>query len=244
MKGKLITVVTNVVLVAVLAAVSLVGFLGGNAVTVSNENTNLYYKAENGSGVSLMFNVYEHTENVLEILDILDEYGAKSTFFIGGSWADDNVDCVREIFNRGHELASHGYFHKDHSRMSLDENLEEIRPSVKLLNMICNSEITLFAPPSGAFCEATLNACLSMDLRVIMWSRDTIDWRDKDVNLIYSRATKNLANGEFVLMHPTDCTVVALPKILSYIRDGGLTAVTVSQDLVEKWYTAINLSTD
>ncbi len=233
MKGKLITVVTNVVLVAVLAAVSLVGFLGGNAVTVSNENTNLYYKAENGSGVSLMFNVYEHTENVLEILDILDEYGAKSTFFIGGSWADDNVDCVREIFNRGHELASHGYFHKDHSRMSLDENLEEIRPSVKLLNMICNSEITLFAPPSGAFCEATLNACLSMDLRVIMWSRDTIDWRDKDVNLIYSRATKNLANGEFVLMHPTDCTVVALPKILSYIRDGGLTAVTVSQNLGE-----------
>lgn len=233
LKGKLIAVVTNAVIVAVVAVVSLIGFLGGNAVTVSNENTNLYYKAENGSGVSLMFNVYEHTENVLEILDILDEYGAKSTFFIGGSWADDNVDCVREIFKRGHELASHGYFHKDHSRMTVDENLEEIRPSVKLLNMICNTNVTLFAPPSGAFCEATLNACVSMDLRVIMWSRDTIDWRDKDVNLIYSRATQNLEKGEFVLMHPTDCTVKALPKILSYIRDGGLTAVTVSQNLGE-----------
>ena len=117
--------------------------------------------------------------------------------------------------------------------MNEDANLEEIRPSVKLLNMICGTEITLFAPPSGAFCEATLNACASLDLSVIMWSRDTIDWRDKDADLIYTRATKNLKNGEFVLMHPTDCTVTALPKILSYIRDGGLTAVTVSHNLGE-----------
>lgn len=233
MKSKLITVITNVFLVAVVAAVSLVGYFGGNAVAVSKENSNLFYKAEDGSGVSLMFNVYEHIENVYKILDVLDEYGAKSTFFIGGSWADDNVDCVREIYKRGHEIASHGYFHKDHSRMSVDANLEEIRPSVKLLNMICGTEVKLFAPPSGAFCEATVNACISMDLRVIMWSRDTIDWRDKDVNLIYSRATKNLVKGEFVLMHPTDCTVEALPKILSYIRDNGLTAVTVSQNLGE-----------
>ena len=233
MKGKLISVITNLFLVAVVVTVSLVGFFGGSAVTVSKDNDNLFYSAENGEGVSLMFNVYEHKDNVLKILDVLDQYGAKSTFFIGGSWADDNVDCVREIFNRGHEIASHGYFHKDHSRMNLNENLEEIRPSVKLLNMICNTNITLFAPPSGAFCEATLNACTSLDLRVIMWSRDTIDWRDKDVNLIFKRATENLKSGEFVLMHPTDCTVTALPKILSYIRDNGMNAVTVSQNLGE-----------
>ena len=180
-----------------------------------------------------MFNVYEHTENVLKILDILDEYESKSTFFIGGSWADDNVDCVREIYGRGHEIASHGYFHKDHSRMTVEKNLEEIRPSVKLLNMICNYNVTLFAPPSGAFCEATLNACISLGLKVIMWSRDTIDWRDKDAGVIYSRATENLEKGEFILMHPTDCTVTALPKILTYIRDNGLSAVTVSQNLGE-----------
>ena len=66
-----------------------------------------------------------------------------------------------------------------------------------------------------------------------MWSRDTIDWRDHDENLIITRATKNLKKGEFVLMHPTDCTVTALPKILTYIRDNGLTAVTVSQNLGE-----------
>ena len=233
MKSKIVSVVTNSLLLLIVLAVSLIGFFGGNAVAVSKDSSNLYYSAENGDGVSLMFNVYEHTDNVLKILDALDEYGAKSTFFIGGSWADDNVDCVREIYKRGHEIASHGYFHKDHSRLSYDGNLEEIRPSVKLLNMICNIKISLFAPPSGAFNENTTNACNSLGLKVIMWSRDTIDWRDHDENLIVTRATKNLKNGEFVLMHPTDCTVTALQKILTYIRDNGLSAVTVSQNLGE-----------
>lgn len=233
MKGKLIAVITNAVLIVIVLAVSMVGFFGGSAIAVSNESSNLYYKAENGSGVSLMFNVYEHTDNVLAILDILDEYDAKATFFIGGSWADDNVDCVREIFSRGQEIASHGYFHKDHSRLTYDGNLEEIRPSVKLLNMICNTEISLFAPPSGAFGDAMIKACSYLNLKVIMWSRDTIDWRDKDADLIYTRATQNLEKGEFVLMHPTDCTVQALPDILTYIRDNGLTAVTVSLNLGE-----------
>ena len=180
-----------------------------------------------------MFNVYQNTSNVYKILDILDEYSAKATFFLGGSWADDNVDCTREIAARGHEIGSHGYFHKDQSVMNYRQNLEEISPSVKLLNAVLGDEIKLFAPPSGAFCDATLSAASSLGLKTIMWSRDTIDWRDSDVNLIYSRATNNISSGEFVLMHPMDVTVAALPDILSYIISNGLALVTVSENLGE-----------
>ncbi|MBD5632656.1 MAG: polysaccharide deacetylase family protein [Clostridia bacterium] len=218
----------------IVLAISLVGYYSGNAAAVSYKNTNLYYNGrEDSQEVSLTFNVYESSENVTKIMDILDEYEVKATFFIGGSWADDNVDCVREIYNRGHELGSHGYFHKDHSKMSYEANLEEIRPSVKLLEMICGKKISLFAPPSGAFCEDTLSACAYLDMKVIMWSRDTIDWRDKDVSLIIKRATQNLKAGEFILMHPKDVTVQALPEILSYIRENGLKTATISQNLGE-----------
>ncbi len=234
MKSKLFTCLTNFVLILVVTAVSLVGFFSGNAAAVIYESENLYYGGkEEHSQVGLTFNVYEATNNVLKILDILDEYEAKATFFIGGSWADDNVDCVREIFNRGHELASHGYFHKDHSKMTHDANLEEIRPSIKLLEMICGRKVTLFAPPSGAFGNGTLTACEALELKVIMWSRDTIDWRDKDVNTVVKRATENLKAGEFILMHPKDWTVEALPEILKYIRNGGLKTATISECLGE-----------
>lgn len=233
MKNKIISVIVNIALCAIIASISIVGFVGGEAAEVTSDGENLYYKSEAGKGVSLMFNVYQNTQNVEAIMDILDEYSAKATFFLGGCWADDNIDCVRQIAERGHEVASHGYFHKDHSKMTYEQNLAEIRPSVKLVNAILGKEITLFAPPSGAFNDSTVTAAASLGLKTIMWSRDTIDWRDGDVALITSRATKNLQTGEFVLMHPMDVTVKALPQILGYIRENGLTAVTVSYNLGE-----------
>jgi len=234
LKSKLISVIVNVVLCAIVTITCIVGFVGGNATAVSSDGENIYYKVkENPKGVSLMFNVYQNTDNVYDILDILDENDAKATFFLGGSWADDNVDCVREIAKRGHEVGSHGYFHKSHDKMNYEQNLAEIRTSVKLLNAILGYEISLFAPPSGAFNDNTINASASLGLKTIMWSRDTIDWRDNDKSLCYSRATKNLENGEFILMHPMDVTKKTLPDILKYVRESGLKAVTVSYNIGE-----------
>ncbi len=232
MKGKIATILTNVSIMAVILAVSLVGYFSGSPATATYESENLYYGGT-GDGVSLTFNVYESSDNVIKILDILDEYEAKATFFIGGCWADDNVDCVREIFARGHEIGSHGYFHKDHSAMSFAANVEEIRPSKRLLEMICLKEVKLFAPPSGAFNENTLTACENLGMRVIMWSRDTVDWRNTDTNVVYRLATKDLKAGEFILMHPKDVTVKTLPNILKYMADNGLKAVTVGENLGE-----------
>lgn len=234
MKNRILSISINLTLAAIVLAVGLVGFLGGATAADAFESEILYYGgSENSKGISLTFNVYEGSEIVNQILDILDDYGAKATFFIGGSWADDNIDSVREIYSRGHEIGSHGYFHKDHSKMSKEANIEEIRPSVKLLEMICGHTVTLFAPPSGAFAESTINACAELNLKVIMWSRDTIDWRDKDVATLVDRATKDLKAGEIILMHPKAQTVKALPEILNYIREHGLTAVTVSQNIGE-----------
>ncbi len=233
MKNNLISVIVNIALCAIVASVCAVGFVGGNAEEVTTDGEYVYYRSDKPKGVSLMFNVYENTDNVYRIMDVLDEYSAKATFFLGGCWADDNIDCVRDIAKRGHEVGTHGYFHKDHSKMTYEQNLSEIRPSVKLLNAVLGSEIALFAPPSGAFNDAAVTAAHSLDLRTIMWSRDTIDWRDGDVSLIVKRATENLQNGEFILMHPKDVTVKALPEILNRVREGGFTAVTVSYNLGE-----------
>jgi peptidoglycan/xylan/chitin deacetylase (PgdA/CDA1 family) len=213
----------------------MVGFNNTSYTVSAMDELKPIYSAQNSkSGVSLMFNVYQNTDYVYDILDILEQYSCKATFFLGGSWADDNVDCVRAIYNSGNEIGSHGYFHKDQSQLNYTQNEQEIATSVKLLNAICGKDVVkLFAPPSGAFNNATLTAADKHGLKTIMWSRDTIDWRDSDAQLIYDRATKNLVKGEFVLMHPTKATVQALKKILTYISDAGLNAVTVSYNLNE-----------
>lgn len=203
-----------------------------NSIRADGEETKLYRSAgENAKGVSLMFNVYWGTDEVYKILDILTENNAKATFFIGGCWADDNVDCLREIYAKGHEIGNHGYFHKDHAALSLAENEAEISRCNQITEALTGSKPTLFAPPSGAYGKNTLIAAAKLNMKVILWSKDTIDWRDRNASLIFRRATKNVTGGDFILMHPTAQTAAALKDVLTYYKNHGLRAVTVSENL-------------
>ena len=92
----------------------------------------------------------------------------------------------------------------------------------------------LFAPPSGAYGENTLSVCKALGMKTVLWSKDTIDWRDKDENLIYTRATQGVKKGDFILMHPMVETANVLDKILKYYRENSLEIVTVSENLQEK----------
>ena len=206
----------------------------GNGISTKGAQSQIYRSAdEEAKGVSLMFNVYMNTEDVYKILDILKDFDAKATFFIGGCWADDNVECLRAIFNAGHELGNHGYFHKDHSKLNFAENQKEILTCNRFIELSVGVTPTLFAPPSGAYSNATLSASEMLKMKTILWSKDTIDWRDHDVSKIYSRATKNVKKGDFILMHPTTETAEALDDILSYYNQLGIKAVTVSENLQE-----------
>ncbi len=201
-------------------------------VTAGGESGQLYRSVgENGQGVSLMFNVYWGTEEVYRILNILKEHEALATFFIGGCWADDNVACLQAIYAAGHEIGNHGYFHKDHAKLSLAQNQEEIEACNRFIQLSIGKAPTLFAPPSGAYGEDMLAACRALNMKTILWSKDTIDWRDKNAALIYSRATKNVKKGDFILLHPMEATADALGDILKYYEKNSLKAVTVSTNL-------------
>ena len=117
-RSRFVAAITNCILIVIIAVVSTVCFLPKTESVVGVKDE-VYYKGASADGVSLMFNVYWGTKEVYAILDVLDEYEAKATFFIGGSWADDNVECLKEIASRGHEIGSHGYFHRDHNKLEI-----------------------------------------------------------------------------------------------------------------------------
>ncbi len=229
LSSRVVAAVTNGVLALIIAVVGVFCFLP-TVLPASGVDSGPVRKGNSADGVSLMFNVYWGTETVYKILDVLDEYGARATFFLGGCWADDNVACVREIAARGQEIGSHGYFHRDHDKLSYADNEAEIKASVDYLFGITGSEIGLFAPPSGAYNSDTLAAAERLGLKTVLWSKDTVDWRDKDRALCYRRAT-DVSGGALVLMHPMEHTLAALPDILTYYREHGLRAVTVGENL-------------
>ena len=225
-------IATNVVLGFLILSIGTVCVAPLNkSVSANVERTELYRCAEDGQGVSLLFNVYWGTDEVYQILQTLEKHNDKATFFIGGCWADDNVECLRDIYAAGHEIGNHGYFHKDHDKLDLLNNQKEIAECNRFIELAIGTPPMLFAPPSGAYNEQTLQAANTLGMTTILWSKDTIDWRDKNAAIIYTRATKGVQIGDFILMHPMKETADALEDILKFYKANGLETVTVSQNI-------------
>ena len=231
LSNKWINAITATILLTLAIGTAAICFIPSDAKMISGGKSYapIYNGDRNSKNVALTFNVYEGTEIVDGILKVLKEKNAKATFFVGGCWAEKNEDALKKIIAEGHELGSHGYFHKDHSKISEERNREEMEATHGLVEHLTGYKITLFAPPSGAYSVTTLKVAENLGYKTIMWSKDTIDWRDKNAKTVYNRATKNISGGDIVLMHPKEHTLKALPDVLDYYESKGLAAVTVSE---------------
>ncbi len=231
MRKRRTQVISNIIIFVMLVGLAVVSFPLKSA-SVARVNPNVIYSGDTSSDkVTFMINVYWGTEYLDGMLDVLDEYGVHTTFFVGGVWVSQNTAMLKEIIARGHEVGNHGYHHKDHDKLSEDMNIKEIDLTHKLVLANADYEMRLFAPPSGAYSDVTVDVASRLGYKTIMWTRDTVDWRDKDATVIYNRAIKNIKGGDLVLMHPTEKTLEALPKILAYVQNAGLVATTVSDNI-------------
>ena len=198
----------------------------------SNTYAPFYHGNKDKNNVSIMINVYQGTEYLQNILDTLKQYDAKVTFFVGGCWAVKNNDIIQKMIDDGHEIGNHGYFHKDHKKLSTYDNKKEMELTHKVIKQVFDYDIKLFAPPSGSFGQNTLNVAKEMGYQTIMWTKDTIDWRDSDENVLYARATKNPSGGDLILMHPTLATSNILSKVISFYQKEGYNLTTVYQNIL------------
>lgn len=208
-------------------------FLSGSASVFSSTNklVPIYCGDKNSNNVTLMINVYWGTEYLDKMLTTLKKLDVQTTFFVGGIWAQKENGMLNRIKEDGHEIANHGYFHKNHDKISAERNREEISMTEQVIEKTCGVKTKLFMPPSGAFNQTTLKVASELGYKTIMWSKDTIDWRDKNPTLIYNRATQNITGGDLILMHPTLATSEVLEDIIVSLKRGGWNLVTVSKNL-------------
>lgn len=221
-------IISNCIIVAMLLTLVALSYSNALALNVKADARVVYAGNTNQNKVSFMVNVYQNEDCVLDMMDIFDAYKVKATFFVGGCWAVKHLDVVEQIYSRGFEIGNHGFHHKDHDKLSFDVNAQEIKACHDVVFKNIGVEMTLFAPPSGAYNKTTVDAAESLNYKTIMWTHDTIDWRDQNEDLIFKRATKDLSNGDLILMHPTPKTVLALTKILAYAINNGFEPTTVS----------------
>lgn len=218
----------------IISTVSCIAFYNINSeavATIASYNGIIYAGNQNSNKISLMINVYWGDEFIDGILETLKKHNAKTTFFLGGTWVNEHAKLAEKIKNDGHEIASHATTHADLGKLDYSANYKEISTCHDIVTKTLGISMNLLAPPSGSYNKDTIRAAETLGYKTIMWTRDTIDWRDHDTSLIYSRAISNMQGGDLVLMHPTKNTLEALDKILSYMKEHNFVCTTVTDNI-------------
>ncbi len=190
----------------------------------------IYYKGTRKDKIiAFVVNVDWGNDYIVPMLDIFKSKDIQISFFPTGRWAEKNPELVKRIFESGHEIGNHGFSHKDYSKLSYEENKNEISKGKQVLEEITGQTPSLFGPPSGAYNEYTLKAVNDLNNKLILWSIDTVDWReDATAELIFKRVAEKAESSAIVLMHPTANTVKALPEIINYLFKNGYKIGTIS----------------
>lgn len=190
----------------------------------------IYKGNPNKKMVAFMVNVAWGTEELIEMLEILDKENIKLTFFLDGMWLKQNTELASKMLENGHELGNHAYSHPDMSKLTRAKQHEQIKKTNDLLESI-NAKSKWFAPPSGYYNQTTVEVAKEFDMHTVLWTVDTIDWQNPPPDLIVSRISKKLEPGSLVLMHPKQVTRDALRDLIKLAQSKGLDIGTVSETL-------------
>jgi peptidoglycan N-acetylglucosamine deacetylase A, putative len=162
------------------------------------------------------------------LLDILDKYGAKATFFLIGSKVSGQASVVRSIQARGHQLGNHSWSHPELPKLSVDQIAGEIDRTNEAIRQATGVKPSILRPPYGAINGVVLEQLRARGMSSILWSVDTRDWADRNSQIVCSRAVAGARPGAIILMHDIhQASVNAVPCILSSLNHRGYSFVTI-----------------
>lgn len=183
--------------------------------------------------VAFLINVSWGEAYIPEMLQILKENKIKATFFIEGNWAKNHAEIVRMIDEEGHLIGNHAYNHPDMAGLSKQDAYAQIEETNQILKAITGKQPVWFAPPSGSFNDTTVETAAELEMETILWTVDTIDWKNPSVSVMVNRIADKVHPGATILMHPTSSTRDGLQQMIDVIREKEYKLGTVESLLSE-----------
>ena len=171
------------------------------------------------------------------VLDILDHYQAKATFFCIGKQAQRHADLCRDIIRRGHAIENHSWSH--HTLFSLFgpwSISREVSAAQTTISEICGQVPRFFRPTAGLRNLALEPVLIHHGLQLCSWSKRGFDTRVRDGNAVFNSLTRNLKGGDILLLHDGNAArsttgqpviLEVLPRLLEKLRQANLRPVTL-----------------
>lgn len=229
-------VITSILLL-VFSAVFSFYFANKSVFLISEKKVPIYSVDTDKKKASITFDVNWGDDNTESILDTLDEYGIKATFFLIGNWIDDYPDQAKEIYKRGHEIGNHSNSHPDMSKIPSEKIKKDINiADGKIFNLV-GSNSKLFRFPSGGYNDNAVKIIEEMGYHCIQWDVDSIDWKEEGEEKEYDRVMKKTKPGSIILFHSdSKHTPKTLPRIIKDLKDKGYEFVKVGELIYKENY--------
>lgn len=169
-------------------------------------------------------------EDTQTLINILEKYHVKTTFFVVGDWVEKYPESVKALHDAGHEVMSHSNHHDHFNTLSAQEIIDDLNACNDKIEAVTGVRPTLFRPPYGEYDDHVISTVRGMGIQPIQWDVDSLDWKDYDAATITQRVTEKVGPGSIVLFHNAALhTPEALPGILEYLLGQGYSIVPVSQ---------------
>lgn len=182
--------------------------------------------------ISISFDCAWGVDYTDKILQALDDYGVKCTFFAVEFWVEKYPEYIKKLVERGHEIGTHSKTHPHMSKLDRAGVLEELSSSVAAIEALTNQKVTLFRPPFGEYDNKLINCAKSLGLYTIQWDVDSLDWKNLSAAEITSRVLKKVKSGSIILCHNNGLhTYEALPGIFATLIGQGYRFVPIG-DLI------------
>lgn len=192
--------------------------------------TPIYAVARTDRKIAISFDAAWGSEYTRQIMDILDEYNIKTTFFVVKFWVEDNPEMAKEIVNRGHEIGNHSASHPEMGGLSDGEIEKEIMTTHQTIKEVTGFEPLLFRPPFGHYSEKLLAKIAGLGYYAIQWDVDSLDWKERGAEDIIRRVSEKAQPGSIVLFHNNAKYITAaLPRVLEHFRQQNYEVVPISQ---------------
>ena len=179
--------------------------------------------------IALTFDDGPHPVMTPWILDLLDRYGYRATFFLVGKQAAMYPGLVREIVERGHEIGSHSHTHCNLctlDRLGVEQELVRSRAAIRQAS---GRMVTLFRPPGGNYDQSVREAAAATGFTPVFWTENIGNYPGAQGTEIARAVDDKLARGGIVLLHNGyDETEAALPHLLKRLHDRGARCDTIS----------------
>lgn len=179
--------------------------------------------------VAITFDDGPHVEFTPLVLDVLQGFNAKATFFCIGKHVEKHPELIKRILSEGHVIGNHTFSHSEQFGFFKTKTvLEELRRANAVIKKNTGLELKLFRPPFGVTNPRIKRVLKSTQLESIGWSVRSLDTTSKSKEVIVKNIQKKIKNGDVILLHDTSLkSVEILEQLLVFMKEKQLESVTI-----------------